>query len=566
MGYTHYFYTHKHGIPESAWQKICADVRTLLANLPKKSLSAGGYHPDDSLVIQWEDDTPDKAPEVSDDLIRFNGNSELGHETFYFPRVPEGITGREESVFAFCKTARKPYDLVVCGALIVAAKHAPAYIKVTSDGDLEDWTPAFEWVASLLGSEFTAAQVAARLTEEFQLGGAPIAAPEPEPEQEPETQPVTTSYTFITDAKEFRTALELAVTEKKAHIPVLTHVALRPQGSILQVLSTDLDKWVVTDVPAIIDDEAETVLLPRKKSLELLKGETGFLKITATTVTLVDKFSRRWVKLEVGGVEYDISSPNPSNFPVFPEVTAVAFTAPGKELKEVIGRILPAVSREESRYTLNCASLISSKGTLLVVATDGHRLALDSLTVQKVKQGSKALVHNDALDWIYRHSAGDVTVSLGEELSSFRLVDARTTLISRNLKGNFPNYEKVIPRDHSTVATFPSATDLAKTLAKVVRMADERSGCVKFRVNDHVVLSAESSDTGKASATVPATINHSESDTDIMLGFNSSYIADALKVAGKNPVVLSLKDAKSAGVFTVPSVPGYKYVTMPMRV
>lgn len=166
IGYTHYFPTHKDGIPVSAWGKICADVKTLLSNLPAHSLSAGGSHADDSLVIQFENDEPGKPAEVSDSLIRFNGNSELGHETFYFERVPT-----IESYFAFCKTARKPYDLVVCGVLIVAAKHAASYITVSSDGDLDDWAPAFEWVSSVLGAEYGASAVAARLTGYFQLGG-----------------------------------------------------------------------------------------------------------------------------------------------------------------------------------------------------------------------------------------------------------------------------------------------------------------------------------------------------------------------------------------------------------
>ena len=115
------------------------------------------------------------------------------------------------------------------------------------------------------------------------------------------------------------------------------------------------------------------------------------------------------------------------------------------------------------------------------------------------------------------------------------------------------------------VASFPSADELAKTLTKVARMADERSGAVKFAINGACVLSASSSDIGKASATVKAVITHSDEMPEIVTGFNSDYVLDALKVAGKSPVVLSLKDSQSAGVITVPSIPEYEYILMPMR-
>ena len=178
MGFTRYFETHKNGIPVAAWKKILSDTRKLLSNLPTHSTNAGGYYSDDPLEIAFEDDQPNKAPEVSDSLIRFNGKGNLGHETFYFERKPEMPDYQKEdgnkTVFAFCKTARKPYDLVVCGVLIVAAKHAGRYVTVSSDGDLSDWMPAFEWVTSILGPEYAASAVAARLKGgDFQLGGVP---------------------------------------------------------------------------------------------------------------------------------------------------------------------------------------------------------------------------------------------------------------------------------------------------------------------------------------------------------------------------------------------------------
>ena len=160
MGYTHYWRTSTNGIPKNQWKAICEDVIALITNLPEHSTSAGGYHATDPLEIAWEHDKPNRPPEISSEVIRFNGKdgeNDLGHETFYFERHPkkeEWERGDDPSVFAFCKTAGKPYDLIVCGALIVAAKHASEYVKVSSDGEVSDWKPALKWVKSVLGQDY----------------------------------------------------------------------------------------------------------------------------------------------------------------------------------------------------------------------------------------------------------------------------------------------------------------------------------------------------------------------------------------------------------------------------
>lgn len=163
IGYTHYFRTSKNGIPVAAWEKICADVKTLLTNLPATAHKG-------PLAIAFEEDEPHKAPEVSDAAIRFNGVGQNGHETFLLERLPtpseHGFDDKAGTVFAFCKTEYKPYDLVVCAVLIVAAKHAASSLGISSDGDLDDWKPAFDWTVSVLGPEYAAAAVASRL-----LGG-----------------------------------------------------------------------------------------------------------------------------------------------------------------------------------------------------------------------------------------------------------------------------------------------------------------------------------------------------------------------------------------------------------
>lgn len=178
MGYTHY-HAHQADITPEAWRAICADVRTLLANLPKKTDTAGGYHKDDPLKLcqyteygesrlingVWRQPFEHRGePLVSDapgeEVIQFDGagpkTKELSNQTFtLFPHketIEFGGVIHEEGDHT--KTGRKPYDLVVAATLIVVNHHAPGCREIRSDGYIPDWIPAWRWVRETLGREY----------------------------------------------------------------------------------------------------------------------------------------------------------------------------------------------------------------------------------------------------------------------------------------------------------------------------------------------------------------------------------------------------------------------------
>ena len=147
MGYTHYF-GHKK-TAKKKWASIVDDCKKLQANLPK------------TILIDGCNAFPN--PQFDGEQILFNGtdkgftwkqhqNSACGlekypensHETFLLKQ--KGIGG-----FPFCKTARKPYDLMVCACLLVYKHHSPDTMELGSDGDSEDWADAEKFVEKHLG-------------------------------------------------------------------------------------------------------------------------------------------------------------------------------------------------------------------------------------------------------------------------------------------------------------------------------------------------------------------------------------------------------------------------------
>ena len=154
-----------------------------------------------------------------------------------------------------------------------------------------------------------------------------------------------------------------------------------------------------------------------------------------------------------------------------------------------------AISKEQSRYTLNGALFETVHGELTIVGTDGHRLAIQKNPCEDAPNG-KTIVSMDAIAWLLKRiGKHDVAVTMGNEVNTFYVPDIQTTFISKKLTGNFPNYEAVMPSRNAVklTATFPAADEFSKLLTKVAQMADERSGAVRFALNGACVLSADGS-------------------------------------------------------------------------
>jgi hypothetical protein len=171
MGYTHYWYRPAGSLDQGTWDKLVNDMRFLHKHMPPTTETAGGYCKDDPLVLTGC--YRFKAPQFNKDMIWFNGGgkclrhktidergesswedtvkNDLGHETFAVHRTAhERNHGKGEPVFACCKTARKPYDLMVCACLILLKHHFGKQVEVCSDGDEDDWAEAFKFIGHIL--------------------------------------------------------------------------------------------------------------------------------------------------------------------------------------------------------------------------------------------------------------------------------------------------------------------------------------------------------------------------------------------------------------------------------
>jgi DNA polymerase III subunit beta len=352
------------------------------------------------------------------------------------------------------------------------------------------------------------------------------------------------------------------IVERKTTIPVLSHLLLSARGGKLHLAATDLDVSLTSWCQADVDREG-AIAVQSKKFMEIIRSLVG------EEVHLVQE-EPEWLEIRAGASRFKIHGMRPDDFPTLPEVDdRYAIDLPFEDLRTMIGKILFAVSAEESRFQLNGALLKLKGQSLEMVATDGHRLALVESPLAGDAKEDSVLVARKALQEIQRFEGdGEIGYRRGEHHLSFRL--GRRELICRILEGTFPDYERVIARDNDKHTVFERRA-LDAAIQRVSLLTGERSRAVRLEFHPgQMVVSAANPDLGEAVEEVPCEYQGG----DFKLGINPDYLRDFLAAVDTERIRLELKDENTQCVCYPQyrdddeGAAGRRYlcVIMPMRV
>ena len=192
-----------------------------------------------------------------------------------------------------------------------------------------------------------------------------------------------------------------------------------------------------------------------------------------------------------------------------------------------------AIASEESRYTLNGGLMVLKPESITMVATDGHRLAHVERSGEKfdgVSGEMKTLIPKKAMDELKSllDSTDVETIDFAKDESTLFFRIGQRLLTSRQLTGQFPNFEAVLPKDNSKSINL-HGDELAAAISRVAQFADERSRAVRMRLEKgELKLSASSTETGESEDSLETDYNGEA----LTIGFNAQYIIDFLKAAG----------------------------------
>ena len=353
------------------------------------------------------------------------------------------------------------------------------------------------------------------------------------------------------------------VVERKTTIPILSNFLFEAANDRLTITATDLDLSLRTSCAAKVKKEGACTIPARKLY--------DYVKLLPDGDISIKLLENHWVNVRSGRSNTKMVGMARANFPglpVFPSAGSVKI--PAQTLRSMIGRTIFAISNEESRYTLNGGLMVLKPESITMVATDGHRLAHIEKTGESfdVQGEQKTLIPKKAMSELYSllQNSDVEQVEFAKDDSTLFFRIGERLLTSRQLTGQFPNYEAVLPRE-TAKSVLVHGADLNTAIQRVAQFADERSRAIRMKLDkNELKISSSSTEAGESEDSIETAY----AADPMTIGFNSEYLIDFLKASSGGEVRLEFKDAQSAGQMRPDdgSDDGfkYRYVVMPMRI
>lgn len=331
---------------------------------------------------------------------------------------------------------------------------------------------------------------------------------------------------------------------------------LSAKDGVLTLSATDTEVTLrYADHQVQIEQEGDA-LLPADKLRDIVResiDDTLSIEVSADTALIKGQDST-----------FKVFTQKTSEFPEIPDFQGDAhFTLPGGQLRTVIGRTLFAASKEATRYAFNGILTVAKGKKLLMVATDGRRLAhaQGDLIAEATlpKDGAKPIIPTKTLTLV------DKLIADPEEPVQFQLRPSqviihtpRATLTSNVVDGQFPPYEEVIPKDCDKVMTAATAEFLSAIKRAALLTNEESRGIRLSFTRKGLVLSSRNPEAGEAEVRFACKYD----GENLEIGFNPAFLTEALRVVDTDEVTFELKAAGRPGLLKAGN--DFQYVIMPV--
>jgi len=236
---------------------------------------------------------------------------------------------------------------------------------------------------------------------------------------------------------------------------------------------------------------------------------------------------------------------------------------PQSTLKSLLHLVSFSMAVHDIRYYLNGILFVAEGKQLSLVATDGHRLAFASaqLDVEVPKQ-EVILPRKTVLELqrLLRDGEGAIEMQFASNQAKFAFDGM--VFITKLVEGKFPDYNRVIPKNHKHAITLGRGA-LQVCLQRAAILTTDKFKGVRLHVEPGLLRVASTNSEQEEA------VDEIEIDYDgdrIEIGFNVTYLIDVLSNIADDMITISLADANSSALFTLPSNSFFKYVVMPMRI
>lgn len=352
------------------------------------------------------------------------------------------------------------------------------------------------------------------------------------------------------------------IVEKRNTIPILSNVLIEGYAGEIHLTATDLEVGMKSSYPATIKEPGK-ITVSAKKLYEIIK------ELPDKEISFTSK-ENSWIEIRCGKSIFNIVGLSADEFPYFPNPEDKNFIKINSNiLKEMIEKTFFSMSTDESKYNLNGIFFKTFDENniklLKMVATDGHRLAIiqKNIHLNEIEQLQKGVIfpRKGLFELKKITDEGDFDILLGFMDNNAVIKKDTTTVVMRLVDGEFPDYNRVIPKNNELKIDIPQ-NNFLHALRRMSILSSEKSRGIKITLKNNIMeISSSNPELGDSREEIEVIYEGQE----ISIGFNAKYLIDILNVQNSDRVHLFIKDNISPGLIRSNKDDDFMAVVMPMR-
>ena len=363
---------------------------------------------------------------------------------------------------------------------------------------------------------------------------------------------------FTVQRRDMLSALQtvIGVVERRQTMPILSNVLIQGENNQLTLTATDLELELVTHCPAVIENPG-LVAIPARKLLDICRGLPDDSEIQC-------RQEGNQTKIQSNRSRFTLAVLSADDWPHLDEVeNGQTISIPENTVKGLLDRTHFAMAQQDVRYYLNGLLLSLRSDRVRCVATDGHRLALSDADINvDVDEAIQAIIPRKGVTELVRllgNSDAEIRLMLSNK--HLRLQLPGLSFTTKLIDGRFPDYERVIPAQPEQEMTAHRET-IRQALSRTAILSNEKFGGVRLTLGEHTLkLQAQNVEREEAEDEIEV----SYEGQPLEIGFNVTYLLDALGAMDGEEFLLALSGADSSGLLQAVGDESSRYVVMPMR-
>jgi len=361
----------------------------------------------------------------------------------------------------------------------------------------------------------------------------------------------------------------MRAVSSKTTISILTGIKITAASGGLTLTGSDSDITIQAFIPTE-ENGIENIQIIKPGSIVLQARYFADIvkKLPDDTVT-IEVDSRLMTRIQSGHSEFNLNGMDADEYPRLPVLREENTLSIRKDLlKQIIRQTVYAVSTSENRPILTGANWVFENKTLKCVATDSHRLARRTVTmdVEENHTITNLVIPGKSLNELGK-ILDDRDQDVVEMIATDNQVLFKTDHIqfySRLLEGKYPETEGLIPNDVKTEVVLKTK-DLLQAIDRASLLArDERNNLVKLKTVDQSSLEilSQSPEVGRVYENVPA---NKISGEELRISFSAKYMMDALNRIDSEELIIQFTGAMKPFILKPVDDPDLLMLILPVR-